>query len=299
MVQKKQDKQNGEPDEEFKTLFREARKIDIKRAASVNRPETEKAFRQVAKKAGIKKKFRTLFFLKVAAAAIIILAITVLAFIATPKQVKAPAGKRLTVNLPDGSRVVLNSGSTMGYKRWFLFGGRTVSLRGEAFFNVKHTGSPFEVKVGQARITVLGTKFNVCYWPKEQEAKISVYLKKGRVKFSSIFHKKQAVILKPGQYSWLSIHHTDPMQPKTIPPSKAMAWLHGGISFTDQPLSAIFSEISRRFKVNISTVPASLSKGKMTLYLSSVKNAEQPIADICRAKGWKYSKNGNTFIVTR
>jgi ferric-dicitrate binding protein FerR (iron transport regulator) len=300
MAQKKKDNQNGEPDEEFKTLFKEARKIDAKRTASVNRPETEEAFRRVTKKAGIKKRTRKpRIFLNIAAAAIVILGFVGIAFLLVPKQVEAPPGKTLTVNLPDGSRAILNSGSSLDYRRWFLFHGRTVSLRGEAFFDVKHTGTPFEVKAGQARVTVLGTKFDVRYWPKEHNYKTSVYLKEGQVKFSSIFHKKQTITLKPGEYSWVSAKHTQPVQPKAIQPSKAMAWLQGGLSFTDQPLSIILAEISRRFNVTIKIEPVSLGKEKLTLYLSQVKNASRPIADICRAKGLKFTKKGNAFIITK
>jgi ferric-dicitrate binding protein FerR (iron transport regulator) len=298
MVQENKNSQNGEPDDELDTLFRKARKTE--RNIDISQSETKKAFRQVMNKTqskGGQKKFRHWkWFVAAAVVAFIFTGITILV---SPKQVAAPIGKNRIVTLPDGSKVTLSGGSTLDYPRWFSLRGRTVSLHGEAFFDVKHTGTPFEVKAGQGRVIVLGTKFDVRYWPREHNYKTSVYLKEGQIKFSSIFHKNDPIILKPGEYSWISGKHSKPVHPQKVDASKAMAWLHHGISFTDQPLSVVFGEISRRFEVNIKMIPAELGKEKLTLYLSHVKNAERPIADICRAKNLKYKKKGDTYIITK
>src|SRR5690606_20377981 len=68
----------------------------------------------------------------------------------------------LLVALSDGSKVVLNPGSTVSFTPVFASGVREVSLEGEAFFDVaKDSLSPFVVKTSQLVTRVLGTSFTV------------------------------------------------------------------------------------------------------------------------------------------
>ena len=76
-------------------------------------------------------------------------------------EVAAPSGQRAEVTLPDGTRLLLNSGSKVRYH--YPFGEeRDVVLQGEAFFDVAHdSGHPFRVHARHGLVTVLGTKFGV------------------------------------------------------------------------------------------------------------------------------------------
>lgn len=83
-------------------------------------------------------------------------------------KVKVAYGSKTTIELPDSSVVVLNSGSSLSYPEKFETGSRTVMLNGEAFFEVKkNTHRPFYVKTKDITIRVLGTKFNVKSYPDE------------------------------------------------------------------------------------------------------------------------------------
>jgi ferric-dicitrate binding protein FerR (iron transport regulator) len=105
-------------------------------------------------------------WLRVAAIAAVLLGGTSLWY-QIPVTHTAPAGERVAVPLPDGSDVQLNAGSVLRHRRGFTLlpgvaaGSRSVRLDGEAFFDVEPTGRPFEVQAGEARVTVLGTRFNV------------------------------------------------------------------------------------------------------------------------------------------
>jgi ferric-dicitrate binding protein FerR (iron transport regulator) len=299
MTKENQNKQNGKPEDTFDAAFRQAHEAYDKQAFTMDESEIEAAFQRVAEKANIKHSpEHYLTFWKMAAAAIIIIGLIGIAFMVKPQGVRVPDGQIKTINLADGSSVTLNGGATLVHRGWFGWWGRTVALHGEAFFNVAHTGTPFHIKAGSARITVTGTKFNVHSPITNAGGKTSVFLKKGRVKLSSAGHEKQAVTLTPGEYSWVSSKQTTPIQPKKIDSSKATAWMHQGLSFTDQPLSAIFKKLKQRFGIKIKAHPNSLAGEKLTIYFSKVKDAEQTIADICRAKGWEYTKKGKTFIIS-
>jgi ferric-dicitrate binding protein FerR (iron transport regulator) len=76
----------------------------------------------------------------------------------------SPAGQRTEVTLPDNSKVLLNSKTTLKYSAGFNSSNREIYLDGEGYFDVKKGSLPFEVKTEAMNIRVLGTAFNVkCY----------------------------------------------------------------------------------------------------------------------------------------
>jgi len=76
------------------------------------------------------------------------------------ESVTAPTGQEMTIALSDGTKVWLNSGSTLSFSE--SSHERRVALRGEGFFDVaKDSEHPFIVETDQFDIKVLGTRFNV------------------------------------------------------------------------------------------------------------------------------------------
>jgi len=69
-------------------------------------------------------------------------------------------GEQLAFELPDGSKVLLNSKSTIEFNKHNWENNRTLQLKGEAFFDVAK-GNKFTVKTSQGKVSVLGTEFNV------------------------------------------------------------------------------------------------------------------------------------------
>ena len=64
--------------------------------------------------------------------------------------------------LPDGSVVTLNKNSSITYPEKFKTDTRSVTLKGEAFFNVTpNKNKPFQIQVNDVSIKVVGTSFNV------------------------------------------------------------------------------------------------------------------------------------------
>jgi ferric-dicitrate binding protein FerR (iron transport regulator) len=91
-----------------------------------------------------------------------------------------PRGQKLTVFLNDGSRVVLNSESSIEYKENFDVHERRISLQGEAYFIVaKDAERPFMVESRSVMVQALGTEFNVRSF--EWEDEIAVGLVEGKV----------------------------------------------------------------------------------------------------------------------
>ncbi len=77
--------------------------------------------------------------------------------------VETAANEIKTIELPDGSTVKMNTNSKIEYiKNWEKIKTRTITLIGEAYFQVKKQdkGSVFQVNTGGVTIEVVGTAFN-------------------------------------------------------------------------------------------------------------------------------------------
>lgn len=96
--------------------------------------------------------------------------------------------------LPDGTKVFLNYNSKLTYPENFKGDLRTVSLQGEAFFDVKPDAAhPFVIQANGTEIRVLGTSFNVKAY---NEAPVRVDVATGKVRVSK---NSQRVELVKGQ----------------------------------------------------------------------------------------------------
>lgn len=83
--------------------------------------------------------------------------------------------KEATVTLADGSRVTLAPQSTLRVDQNFGHGTRTVTLEGEAFFEVpNHRDVPLVVRTGGLTTRVLGTRFDVRHYAQDHTAQIVV-----------------------------------------------------------------------------------------------------------------------------
>lgn len=105
-------------------------------------------------------------------------------------EMSNPFGMLSTITLPDGSKVILNAGTTITYPNAFVSKNREVEINGEAFFEVAHDAEhPFIVKANQINVEVLGTRFNVKAY--EEDDWIEVSLSEGKVEVQSEDKKKK------------------------------------------------------------------------------------------------------------
>ena len=100
----------------------------------------------------------------------------------------APNGKKTTFLLPDNSKVVLNAGSEIKYKKWNWDNNRNLELDGEAYFKVAK-GEKFEVTTVLGKVAVLGTQFNV----KVRKDRFDVTCFEGRVLVK--YQEKELILL--------------------------------------------------------------------------------------------------------
>jgi transmembrane sensor len=113
-------------------------------------------------------------------------------------SIKTPLAQSQEITLPDGSHITLNAGSKLTFLRNFGKENRLVSLKGEAFFEVKkNPDKPFIIQLEGAEIKVLGTSFNVKAY-KNME-KIEVTVKEGTVSLYGKNTKSKQIIATTGE----------------------------------------------------------------------------------------------------
>ena len=153
------------------------------------------------------------------------------------------------VILPDSSIVWLNSGTTLTYNNNYSINNRDLSIKGEAYFEVKKNKKvPLVVNCNELKVKVLGTKFNVCAYPDNDD--ISVVLESGKVELLDSKNRSFNCELRPGEMA-----QYNPVL-KSIEVKKAnvndyTVWKDGVLVFKDTPMEEVFKRLERKFNVDI------------------------------------------------
>ena len=166
--------------------------------------------------------------------------------VGAPFIVKADKGDKATIELPDGTNVVLNSASQLSYLNNFGENGRRVQLNGEAYFKVAHDEKcAFIVQVGDLEVKVLGTSFNVSAY--EDAKDVTVVLLEGKV---GVYAQKISHIMKPGDKIEYN-KATHKITATQVHPSDYIEWTKGNIYFEKESLENIMKTLSRIYDVEI------------------------------------------------
>ena len=165
---------------------------------------------------------------------------------ASPFIVKADKGDKATIELPDGTNVVLNSASQLSYPNNFGKKVRRVQLNGEAYFKVAHDEKhAFIVQVGDLEVKVLGTSFNVSAYEDAQD--VTVVLLEGKV---GVYAQEMAHIMKPGDKIEYN-KTTHQIKATQVHPADYIEWTKGNIYFEKESLENIMKTLSRIYDVEI------------------------------------------------
>ncbi|MDR2917249.1 MAG: FecR domain-containing protein [Tannerella sp.] len=189
-------------------------------------------------------KVKRLSFWKYAAAAVVMFIIATGAFAwlyETTEQ--AARGSHLAVNLPDGSKVNLNSDSKLSYKPYWWFASRSVTLKGEAFFEVK-PGSRFTVESFGNEVRVLGTSFNI--FARAESYRVTCLTGKVEVRANN-----EKTTLTPNMQVYLRDGKLDISD--NIDGLQSIGWTQNKFSFIGVPLADVVKEIERQYDIQITS----------------------------------------------
>lgn len=206
-------------------------------------------------------------------------------------------GEKARVTFSDGSRVVLNSASSVRFPQEFRGEKREVYLEGEAYFEVAHAPDhPFIVYSQGVEVQVLGTEFNVQGW--SEDASVEVAVREGKVEVGSSNNGTddlQKVILTEGLYTSVEKGGI-PSPPQPVNVTNHLLWTHGGLHFDNVPFSKVVRDIERRFNVQVAGVPEEL---KDIPYTGTFQYADlnEVLSVIGASMEIEYQRDGANIII--
>lgn len=161
--------------------------------------------------------------------------------------ISTPRGGEYRITLADGTRVWLNAASSLRFPIAFTGPDRSVSLAGEAYFEVsKHTGKAFKVMLADSvEIEVMGTSFNVMAYDDEKDIKTT--LAEGKVKVS---RPGRSIQLLPMQQA-VAARGSAELSVGPVDMEEALAWKEGRFYFNNDNILSIMRKLSRWYNVEV------------------------------------------------
>jgi ferric-dicitrate binding protein FerR (iron transport regulator) len=202
-----------------------------------------------------------------------------------------PRGGQYQLELPDGSQVYLNAGSSIRFPVRFTGGSRKVVVKGEAYFEIaQNVHQPFIVDIdSKQEVEVLGTRFNVNAYSDEHS--IHTTLLAGAIR---VHYGERATVLRPGQelncWGEGSQQLVDDADVETI-----MSWRNGRFEFSQDDIATIMRQISRWYDVTV-VYEGKIPEGTYSGGVSRRSNLSS-VLKILELSGLKFRVEGKTLTV--
>jgi transmembrane sensor len=172
--------------------------------------------------------------------------------LAQPQHFAAAEGSLREVMLEDGTRLTLAGGADIRVR--YTPHDRTVELdRGTLFAEVTHdAGRPFRIDAGDARITDLGTRFEVSAKP----ANIRVTVESGAVRLGSRAWFGQRIDLSADQAAVLD--EAGPRRLDDVGTGGVARWRREWVEYRDAPLAQVIADLA-----SVSPLPIRIADRKL------------------------------------
>jgi transmembrane sensor len=214
----------------------------------------------------------------------------------TPHSVTTSAGQRATIDLPDGSQVILAPNSELRYAVARDAGPRELQLDGEAYFAVQHdVARPFRVHTRRAVIEDLGTTFVVRAYPTDPRAHVAV--RSGAVTIRArTAHDSTVTTLRPGEAA--AFDSSGSVVRLAGNPAADWAWITGRLAFDQTQLPAVLAQLHRWYDVDFRLDDSTLA----TQYFTGAFDAATPLPHVLEILGplvhARFERRGRIVTVT-
>lgn len=160
-------------------------------------------------------------------------------------------GVRTQIELSDGTKVWMNSGSKLIYPDEFSGNVREVQLIGEAYFQVQSDKEhPFYVDLNGCKVKATGTKFNISNYPEDKE--ITTYLEHGNISLLSTETEKSAQLVQLKENEIVIYQKTDKQYQITKADGKKyIGWIDGALIFKNDSTRDVAARLGRWFNAEI------------------------------------------------
>lgn len=210
-------------------------------------------------------------------------------------QLDVPPSGEYMIVLSDGTKVYLNSASSLYYPTVFPPGERKVNLAGEAYFVVAKGERPFIVETSLEEVKVFGTEFNVMAY--EDEKELQTTLVKGSV---GVLAKGMEAIgfqkIVPGEQFLLN-RKTGKTEVVTIDVFPYVAWKDGLFVSQNDNLETILRKIARWFDVEIFYQNPELKQKRFFGIMKRQTRLQEVLDVIAKAGDVHFDVNGRVVLV--
>ena len=206
----------------------------------------------------------------------------------------APVGHKSQLLLADGTKVWLNSGSSITYTNKYGDKDRSVELKGEAFFDVtKNPDLKFIVKTGTVNVVVHGTAFNVKSYALDPEVSVSLF--HGKVDVVSSSNNTSLALLAPGERIVIEKSDLNSKIEKCDSSLDAI-WRLDKLKFEGATIAEVAEKLGKWYGVNI----VIKDTNKFQKYWFTVKS--ESIDDILKSMNGlhaiKYNISGDNVVIS-
>jgi transmembrane sensor len=159
-------------------------------------------------------------------------------------------GETRRIELADGSRLTLDGSSRLGVRLGWRTRRVEMGLAQASFDVAKDPSRPFVIAVGDQRVRVVGTEFNI----RRDEASVRVAVRRGVVEVSQMDGLGQPTRLTVGQ----ELRHDQGAagaRVRRVEPDAAFAWARGQLVADNETLGDIVADLNRRFPTPIRIAP--------------------------------------------
>lgn len=206
--------------------------------------------------------------------------------------------KPVSLTLADGSKVWLNTESSLTYPTQFTGTERKVKITGEAYFEVAHNAAmPFKVDNGNTEVTVLGTHFNVNTYNDEAAMKVTLLEGSVKVTLTQATGNREA-ILKPGEQEIVTTAGAE-NQLRTLTSvdlDQVMAWKNGLFNFGEgEDIKSVMKQIARWYDIQVKYEGP--VKGHLWGTISRNVNVSEVLKLLAMTGSVKFTIDGKTVTV--
>ena len=213
-------------------------------------------------------------------------------------EVVTAGNQQKQCTLADGTTIVLNSCTKITYPSKFKDTIRMVTLEGEAYFSVtSDAAKPFIVKTNNLSVRVIGTKFNISAYPRNDRAIATVNSGKILVDIQS-GKRDSKYILKPNQE--IVFNKIDKSVLINTVTGENSSWIDGSLVFHDATFNDIVNTIEHRYGVTINYSKQAFKNTPYTIKfihnenLGDVLNVLQDVVG-----GFEYKKENSTITIIK
>ena len=229
------------------------------------------------------------------------------------------------MQLPDGTVVLLNSGSKLTYNKDFGKGIREVTLVGEGYFDVtRNKEVPFIIHTSNIDIKVLGTVFNVKAYPEDKRTETSLI--HGSIEVTIKNRPNDKIILSPSEKLVvensvnLSKEITAPAAEMNVPPSEPAIntlmsvnklkydpadstvaetqWIDNKLVFRDESFDELAARLERWYNVSIEIKDKRLQQRRFSGIFEN-ETIEQALEALKESLPFRYEIKGTNIIIHR